>query len=191
VIGAAIIDAARRVGLGISSFVAVGNKADVSSNDLLRYWQDDPATDVVMLYLESFGNPKKFARTARALSQHKPVVAVKVGGVPADHWDEPDVWPADATATALLEQTGVIRVDNLTQMILTSGVLASQPLPAGASGWRCSPTRGVRPGWPSTHCGPRAWSRPHRSTCRTRPSPESSRPRCASCTPGPRSMPCW
>ena len=131
VIGAAIVDAARRVGLGISTFVAVGNKADVSSNDLLRYWQDDPATDVVMLYLESFGNPKKFARTARALSQHKPVVAVKVGGVPADHWDEPDVWPADATATALLEQTGVIRVDNLTQMILTSGVLASQPLPAG------------------------------------------------------------
>jgi acyl-CoA synthetase (NDP forming)/RimJ/RimL family protein N-acetyltransferase len=131
VIGAAIVDAARRVGLGISTFVAVGNKADVSSNDLLRYWQDDPATDVVMLYLESFGNPQKFARTARALSQHKPVVAVKVGGVPADHWDEPEVWPPDATATALLEQTGVIRVDNLTQMILTSGVLASQPLPAG------------------------------------------------------------
>ncbi len=131
VIGAAIVDAARRVGLGISTFVAVGNKADVSSNDLLRYWQDDPATDVVMLYLESFGNPQKFARTARALSQHKPVVAVKVGGVPADHWDEPDVWPPDATATALLEQTGVIRVDNLTQMILTSGLLAAQPLPAG------------------------------------------------------------
>ena len=131
VIGAAIVDAARRQGLGISTFVAVGNKADVSSNDLLRYWQDDPATDVVMLYLESFGNPQKFTRTARALSQRKPVVAVKVGGVPADHWEEPDAWPPDATASALLEQTGVIRVDNLTQMILTTGVLADQPLPAG------------------------------------------------------------
>ncbi len=131
VIGAAIIDAARQQGLGISSFVAVGNKADVSSNDLLRYWQDDPGTDVVMCYLESFGNPSKFTRTARALSQHKPVVAVKVGGSAADHWDEPEGWPPDATAAALLEQTGIVRVDNLTQMLFTANVLDSQPLPAG------------------------------------------------------------
>jgi acyl-CoA synthetase (NDP forming)/RimJ/RimL family protein N-acetyltransferase len=131
VIGAAIIDGARHVGLGISSFVAVGNKADVSGNDLLRYWQDDPATDVAMLYLESFGNPSKFSRTARALSQHKPVVAVKVGGAAADRWEEPEGWPPDATAAALIEQTGVIRVDNLTQMFHTAGVLAGQPLPAG------------------------------------------------------------
>jgi acyl-CoA synthetase (NDP forming)/RimJ/RimL family protein N-acetyltransferase len=131
VIGAAIIDAARRVGLGISSFVAVGNKADVSSNDLLRYWQDDPGTDVAMLYLESFGNPSKFSRTARALSAVKPVVAVKVGGAPADRWVEPEGWPPGATAAALIEQTGIIRVDNLTQMFHTAGVLAHQPLPAG------------------------------------------------------------
>ncbi|MCB0988846.1 MAG: GNAT family N-acetyltransferase [Microthrixaceae bacterium] len=131
VIGAAIVDACRQRGLGISSFVAVGNKADVSSNDLLRYWQDDGGTDVVMVYLESFGNPQKFGRTVRALSQHKPVVAVKVDGVPATGWDEPDAWPPGATATALLEQTGVIRVDNLTQMIHTSTLLASQPLPGG------------------------------------------------------------
>ncbi|QXC62165.1 GNAT family N-acetyltransferase [Aquihabitans sp. G128] len=131
VIGAAIIDGARHVGLGISSFVAVGNKADVSGNDLLRYWQDDPETDVAMLYLESFGNPSKFSRTARALSQRKPVVAVKVGGAAGDRWVEPEGWPPDATAAALLEQTGVIRVDNLTQMFHTAGVLANQPLPAG------------------------------------------------------------
>jgi acyl-CoA synthetase (NDP forming)/GNAT superfamily N-acetyltransferase len=131
VIGAAIIDAARHLGLGISSFVAVGNKADVSSNDLLRYWQDDPGTDVVMCYLESFGNPSKFTRTARALSLHKPVVAVKVGGSAADHWEEPEGWPPDATGAALLEQTGIVRVDNLTQMLLTANVLRSQPLPAG------------------------------------------------------------
>jgi len=131
VIGAAIIDAARMIGLGISTFVAVGNKADVSSNDLLRYWQDDPETDVVMCYLESFGNPAKFSRTARALSQHKPVVAVKVGGSIAEHWDEPEGWPPDATAAALLEQTGIVRVDNLTQMLHVASLLASQPLPRG------------------------------------------------------------
>ena len=130
-IGAAIIDAARQVGLGISSFVAVGNKADVSGNDLLRYWQDDPATDVALLYLESFGNPAKFSRTARALSQAKPVVAVKVGGAAGDRWEEPEGWPSDATGAALLEQTGVIRVDNLTQMFHTAGVLVNQPLPKG------------------------------------------------------------
>lgn len=131
VVGAAIIDAGRGIGLGISSFVAVGNKADVSSNDLLRYWQEDPGTDVVMCYLESFGNPSKFSRIVRTLSRTKPVVAVKVGGAPSDGWDEPEGWPPDATAAALLEQTGVVRVDNLTQMIHTAAVLAHQPLPAG------------------------------------------------------------
>jgi acyl-CoA synthetase (NDP forming)/RimJ/RimL family protein N-acetyltransferase len=131
VIGAAIIDGARHVGLGISSFVAVGNKADLSGNDLLRYWQDDPRTDVAMLYLESFGNPSKFSRTARALSRVKPVVAVKVGGAADSHWEEPEGWPSHATAAALLDQTGVIRVDNLTQMFHTAGVLAHQPLPSG------------------------------------------------------------
>ncbi|MEZ5204874.1 MAG: GNAT family N-acetyltransferase [Acidimicrobiales bacterium] len=131
VIGAAIIDAARLLGLGISTFAAVGNKADVSSNDLLRFWQDDPNTDVVMCYLESFGNPATFSRTARSLSLRKPVVAVKVGGAPAAGWVEPEGWPPDATAAALLEQTGVIRTDNLTQMLHTASLLASQPLPRG------------------------------------------------------------
>ena len=131
VIGAAVIDGARQLGLGISSFAAVGNKADVSSNDLLRYWHDDDRTDVVMCYLESFGNPSKFSRIARELSSVKPVVAVKVGGAAADRWEEPADWPPDATGSALLEQTGIVRVDNLTQMFHTAGVLAHQPLPAG------------------------------------------------------------
>jgi acyl-CoA synthetase (NDP forming)/RimJ/RimL family protein N-acetyltransferase len=131
VIGAAIVDSARDMGVGISSFVAVGNKADVSSNDLLAYWEEDPRTDVVMTYLESFGNPAKFSRTARSISLRKPVVAVKVAGAPGEHWVEPERWPPGATATALLDQTGIIRVDNLTQMLLTTGVLAHQPLPAG------------------------------------------------------------
>lgn len=131
VIGAAVIDGAREVGLGISTFAAIGNKADVSSNDLLRYWHEDEGTDVVMCYLESFGNPSTFSRIARELSSVKPVVAVKVGGAAEDRWEEPEDWPPDATSTALLEQTGIVRVDNLTQMFHTAGVLAHQPLPAG------------------------------------------------------------
>ncbi|MCB0978821.1 MAG: acetate--CoA ligase family protein [Acidimicrobiales bacterium] len=132
VIGAAIIEGATQLGLGLSSFVAVGNKADVSGNDLLRYWLDDPGTDVAMLYLESFGNPSKFSRIARALSRVKPVVAVKVGGERADHWHgEDDLVGDEATVAALLEQTGIVRVENLTQMFHTAGVLANQPLPAG------------------------------------------------------------
>ena len=130
VIGAAVIDAATDLGLGISSFVAVGNKADVSGNDLLRFWQDDPATDVVMLYLESFGNPVKFSRITRKLSRTKPVVAVKVGGQATESADDPSDLP-EATVAAMLDQAGVIRVENLTQMFHTAGVLAHQPLPAG------------------------------------------------------------
>lgn len=132
VIGAAIVDGARQVGLGISTFVAVGNKADVSGNDMLRYWTDDPNTDVAMLYLESFGNPSKFSHIARDLSRRKPVVAVKVAGSEADQLDDPDALRPQATSIAVLEQAGVIRVDNLTQMFHTAGVLANQPLPRGS-----------------------------------------------------------
>ncbi|MCU1453732.1 MAG: CoA-binding domain protein [Acidimicrobiales bacterium] len=131
VIGAAIIEQLRTWGLGISTFVAVGNKADVSGNDLLGYWQDDPGTDVVLMYLESFGNPRKFSRTAREVSRHKPIVAVKVGRGVDEGWEPPEGWPRDATVGALLDQTGVLRVDTLTQMFHTASVLAHQPLPAG------------------------------------------------------------
>ena len=75
VLGVALLAEADRRGLGLSSFVSAGNRADVSGNDLLQYWQDDPATDVVLLYLETFGNPRKFARLARRLGRHKPLVA--------------------------------------------------------------------------------------------------------------------
>lgn len=145
-IGAAIVDYAGRAGLGISTFVAVGNKADVSGNDLLRYWEDDDATEVVLLYLESFGNPRQFARIARRVSQRKPIVAVRISqghrpfptdpvtsGQPDDigSWAEPDNWPTDATVDALLAQTGIVRVDSLTQMVHTANVLLHQPLPQG------------------------------------------------------------
>ncbi|NED51427.1 GNAT family N-acetyltransferase, partial [Micromonospora aurantiaca] len=74
--GVALLAEASRRGLGLSSFVSAGNRADVSGNDLLQYWQDDPATDVITLYLETFGNPRKFARLARRIGRRKPVVAL-------------------------------------------------------------------------------------------------------------------
>src|SRR5690606_31552547 len=78
-LGLAILDYARRLELGISTFVSVGNKADVSSNDLIQYWADDPRTQVILLYLESFGNPRKFSQIARRVAREKPIVAVKSG----------------------------------------------------------------------------------------------------------------
>lgn len=132
VVGAAIIEAARPLGVGISSFVSVGNKADVSGNDLLQYWLDDDNTDVAMLYLESFGNPSKFSRIARRLSREKPVVAVKIMGYGSEDWHDLESLIANEDAvSALLSQTGIVRVDNLTQMLQTASVLASQPLPTG------------------------------------------------------------
>jgi acyl-CoA synthetase (NDP forming) len=78
-LGLAILDYVRALNVGISTFVSVGNKADVSSNDVLAYWADDPCTEVVVLYLESFGNPRKFARIAPEVARRKPIVAVKSG----------------------------------------------------------------------------------------------------------------
>lgn len=118
-VGAAIIAQASELGLGISSFVALGNRADVSGNDLLQYWEGDDHTDVVCMYIESFGNARHFSRLARRLSRAKPVVAVKSGR------------PADATQEALLRQTGVIRVPTLPALLDTTRLLVSQPIPTG------------------------------------------------------------
>jgi acyl-CoA synthetase (NDP forming)/GNAT superfamily N-acetyltransferase len=131
-LGTAILANAAERGLGLSTFVSAGNRADVSGNDLLQYWETDPATDVVLLYLESFGNPRKFARLARRLGRTKPIVAVKSGrhvvtpalaatSVPVD----------EASVQALFEQAGVIRVESLAQLFDTALLLAHQPLPAG------------------------------------------------------------
>ena len=78
-VGLALMEQAAALGLGLSSFVSIGNRPDVSANDVLEYWQDDPSTDIVLLYLESFGNPRNFARIARRLSADKPVLAVHAG----------------------------------------------------------------------------------------------------------------
>jgi len=134
-LGIALLERSARMGLGVSTFVSVGNKADVSGNDLLQYWEDDAGTDVVLLYLESFGNPRKFARIARRVSRRKPIVAVKSGrsaaGVRAASSHTAAMASPDLAVDALFRQAGVIRVDTLDELFDMALVLSSQPLPAG------------------------------------------------------------
>src|SRR5690606_30175474 len=129
-IGGALLDRIREAGLGASSFAAIGNRADVSANDMLQYWADDDRTQLVLLYLESFGNPRKFSRIARSLSRTKPIVAVKSGGAARAYPDDEVDLPPE-TFEALVEQTGIIRVDTLSQQLDVARLLACQPLPAG------------------------------------------------------------
>ena len=134
-LGLAVLEHARRQGLGLSGFVSVGNKADVSSNDLLEWWEDDPDTRVVMLYMESFGNPRKFARLARRISRQKPVIALKAGtttaGARAAGSHTAALAGADTAVDALFHQAGVIRVGTLEELIDLAGLLSRQPPPAG------------------------------------------------------------
>ncbi len=133
-LGTAILESVSRRGLGLSTFVSAGNRADVSGNDLLQYWQEDAATEVVLLYLESIGNPRKFSRIARRVSATKPIVAVKSGrstqGVPVGHAVKRSAAP-QAAVDAMFRQAGVIQVDNLDEMFDVAQLLAHQPLPAG------------------------------------------------------------
>ncbi|MDT4971017.1 MAG: hypothetical protein QOG22_1160 [Pseudonocardiales bacterium] len=131
-LGVATLGEAARRGLGVSTFVSAGNRADVSGNDLLQYWETDEATDIALLYLESFGNPRKFARLARRFGRSKPIVAVKSGygsavaGLAHTSVDVPDI-----SAQALFEASGVIRVDTLGDLFDVALLLTSQPLPPG------------------------------------------------------------
>lgn len=129
-LGAAIIEHAARRGLGVSTFVSLGNQADVSNTDLLGYWEDDPATRVVLLYLESFGDPSKFARSMRQVALLKPVVAVKSGGTLLLDATGTGL-PVTADVDALLAQTGLIRVDTIDELLDVAEVLETQPLPGG------------------------------------------------------------
>ena len=135
-LGIAIIEAAGRLGVGLSSFVSVGNKADLSSNDLLEFWDDDPDTEVALLYLESFGNPRKFARVARRFARKKPILAVKSGrsaaGARATSSHTGALLSAsDVTVDALFHQAGVIRTDTMHELFGVAALLAKQPVPAG------------------------------------------------------------
>jgi acetyl coenzyme A synthetase (ADP forming)-like protein len=134
-LGLAILATAGRLGLGISSFVSLGNSADVSTNDLLEYWEQDPGTGVILLYLESFGNPRRFARIARRVSRTKPIVAVKAGrtrsGSRAAGSHTAALAANDVAVEALFHQTGVLRADTLEEMFDLAAFLHDQPLPGG------------------------------------------------------------
>jgi acyl-CoA synthetase (NDP forming)/GNAT superfamily N-acetyltransferase len=137
-IGIAVMAEAARRGLGLSSFVSTGDKADLSGNDFLQYWEQDPGTDVVLLYLESFGNPRRFGRIARRVAAAKPIVAVKSGraaaGTRAGATRTGALLSAsDISVDALFTHAGIIRTDTVSEQIDTAALLASQPLPDGPS----------------------------------------------------------
>jgi acetyl coenzyme A synthetase (ADP forming)-like protein len=132
---AAIAEAARR-GLGLSSFVSTGNKADLSGNDLLRFWGADEATEVIGLYLESFGNPRRFGQVARRVAAAKPVIAVKSGRSAAGSRAATShtgalLAASDATVDALFRHAGVIRTATVGELFDVAALLAGQPLPTG------------------------------------------------------------
>lgn len=134
-LGIAILDYATRNNIGISQFVSVGNKADVSGNDLILAWEDDPQTDVITLYLESFGNPRKFSRIARRIGRRKPIIAVKSGrssaGSRAASSHTGALASSDVAVSALFRQAGVIRVDTIEELFDAASLLANQPIPRG------------------------------------------------------------
>ena len=134
-LGLALLEKASERGLGFSAFVSIGNKADVSSNDLLEWWEDDDETELVLLYLESFGNPDKFSRLARRIARRKPVLALKAGsteaGARAASSHTAALASSDTAVEALFRQSGVIRADTLEELVDAAALLSSQPLPRG------------------------------------------------------------
>lgn len=134
-LGIAIIEQAIERQVGFSTFVSVGNKADVSGNDLLQYWERDPDTAVMLLYLESFGNPRRFARLARRIGRSKPIVAVKAGrtsaGIRAAGSHTAALAASDVAVDALFQQSGVVRAETIDEMFDVGACLEAQPLPPG------------------------------------------------------------
>ena len=134
-LGMAIIELATERGVGLSTFVSVGNKADVSGNDLLQYWEADPHTSVILLYLESFGNPRRFARLARRIGRTKPIVCVKAGrtraGSRAAGSHTAALAASDTAVDALFRQSGALRAETLDEMFDIAACLEAQPLPSG------------------------------------------------------------
>ncbi|OQS13684.1 GNAT family N-acetyltransferase [Nocardia donostiensis] len=128
-LGAAILGEAAARNLGLSTFVSAGNRADVSGNDLLQYWDTDPATDVILLYLESFGNPRKFSRIARRVARTKPIVAVSTGRLAARTQFTGDI--DRSIVRDLFAQAGIVQVDTISELFDCAALLGYQPLPKG------------------------------------------------------------
>ncbi len=134
-LGLALLEAAESRGLGLSAFVSIGNKADVSTNDLLEWWEDDEATEVVLMYVESFGNPRRFGRLARRVARTKPILALKGGktatGQRAASSHTAALAGSDAAVDALFHQAGVIRASSLEELVDVAALLSNQPEPKG------------------------------------------------------------
>ncbi len=145
-VGVVLLEHLSRLGVGISSFVSLGDKDDVSGNDMLLWWKSDAATKLALLYLDSFGNPRKFARTARAVGRTMPILTVNVGRSAMGR--RPAAVRAAAAAIpqltrqALFEQAGVIATANLGELLDAAALLASQPVPMGRRVGVVSNTRG-------------------------------------------------
>jgi acetyl coenzyme A synthetase (ADP forming)-like protein len=133
--GLVVLEYASSLDIGISTFVSVGNRADISSNDMMEYWEQDPSTDVILLYLESFGNPRKFSRLARRVTRKKPVVVVKGGSTQAGSRAAASHTGAMATSDVisdvLFQHAGIIRVNLMEEMFDVAALLSNQPLPRG------------------------------------------------------------
>jgi acetyl coenzyme A synthetase (ADP forming)-like protein len=134
-LGLALLEAGVARGLGLSAFVSIGNKADVSTNDLLEWWEDDDATDVVLMYVESFGNPRRFGRLARRVARRKPILALKSGtsatGRRAASSHTAALAGSEAAVDALFRQAGVIRAASLEELVDVAALLSTQPEPKG------------------------------------------------------------
>ena len=134
-LGLALLEQSEARGLGLSAFVSIGNKADVSSNDLLEFWEDDEQTDLVLLYLESFGNPRKFARVAGRVARSKPILAMRSGtskaGSRAAASHTAALAGSDAVVDALFRQAGVLRAETLQELLDTAALLTTSPSPTG------------------------------------------------------------
>ncbi len=152
-IGASLLEHLSRLGIGISSFASVGDKYDVSSNDLLMWWDQDATTRFAVLYVESFGNPRAFARTARRVGHRLPVLTVLSGRSAAGQRAAASHTAAAATPLvtqeALFGQAGIIALPSLGELVEAVAMIASQPLPL-ATGWRSCPTLAARACWPPT-----------------------------------------
>jgi acetyl coenzyme A synthetase (ADP forming)-like protein len=133
--GLTILEYANKLNMGISTFVSVGNRADISSNDLLEYWEEDPATKVILLYLESFGNARKFARIARRVSDRKPIVVVKSGSTKAGSRAASShtgaMATSDVASDVLFRHAGIIRVNIMEELFDVATLLSNQHLPRG------------------------------------------------------------
>ncbi len=134
-LGEAIMNHAQELGLGFSMVASIGNKADVSTNDILEFWEDDPQTDIILLYLENFGNPRHFTRIAREISPNKPIVAVKSGrtrqGAAAASSHTGALAELDVGVDALLDQCGVLRVSSIEELFDVAAAMSNQPIPKG------------------------------------------------------------